>query len=151
MKSRGILAVLAVAIFGAGTAAASVAMEYEPHKVVLRGRLATKTFFGPPGYGENPKTDSKEEEFILALDEPVDVIGNASDPINSETVKDVKEVTVVLLPARGQGPQEQQVALHELSALVGKHVIVHGSLFHAHTGHHHTPILIQTVELPTSG
>ena len=36
------------------------------------GRLTVETFYGPPGYGEDPINDSKEDHCILVLeDEPL--------------------------------------------------------------------------------
>jgi len=38
--------------------------------VALTGVLKTKTEFGPPGFGETPKRDSKVRIFVLKLQEP---------------------------------------------------------------------------------
>ncbi|HYW69635.1 MAG TPA: hypothetical protein VE961_01295, partial [Pyrinomonadaceae bacterium] len=52
---------------------------YQPEKATVTGRIVYRTFFGPPGYGENPKTDSRETQDILLLDSPVDVIRTTHD------------------------------------------------------------------------
>jgi len=48
-------------------------LEYEPAVVELEGKLRVKTFYGPPNFGENPKTDLKERCWILSLDKPINV------------------------------------------------------------------------------
>ena len=104
--------------------------EYEPAVVELEGRLTIKTFFGPPNFGEDPKTDSKEETRILVLDEPINVRAKIeTDPISGPSVENVRELQVVF-----DGP---------LRELVGKKIIVKGMLFHAFTGHHFTDVLIK--------
>ena len=36
--------------------------------------LKIEGFFGPPGYGDNLQTDSKENSYMLNLDKPINVI-----------------------------------------------------------------------------
>jgi hypothetical protein len=48
-------------------------VEYEPAVVELEGRLINTMFFGPPNFGEDPETDSKEMTRILSLDKPINV------------------------------------------------------------------------------
>lgn len=105
-------------------------LTYEPTVVELKGKLITKTFYGPPNYGENPDTDSKEEFAILVLSKPVNVRGNADPDAGYErtTVKHLREMQLVLTM-----PHKE---------LIGKKVIVKGTLFHAFTGHHHTDVLM---------
>ena len=102
-------------------------LRYETANVTLTGRLVYRTFYGPPNYGETPKTDSRETQAILLLDSPIDVIGTPNDEIN-ETERGVKAITLV--------------SDRSLRSFVGKRVTVQGKLFHAHTGHHHTKVLM---------
>ncbi|HEV8588103.1 MAG TPA: DUF4431 domain-containing protein [Pyrinomonadaceae bacterium] len=102
---------------------------YEPEKVTLTGRVVLRTFFGPPDYGENPKTDTKEHNYILILDSLVDVIGTNSE---NETERKVRQVTLVI-----SDPNANQIR-----PFLSKRVKVEGTLFHAITGHHHTRVLM---------
>jgi hypothetical protein len=88
-----------------------------------------QTFFGPPNYGESPTTDSKEDQAILLLDTPICVFTSKSG--NEEGVMNQFAVTLVSVHGR------------DLRPFAGKRAIVEGVLFHANTGHHHTPVLIQ--------
>ena len=105
-------------------------LHYEPEKVSITGTIVSRTFFGPPNYGENPKTDSKESQYILVLDTPIDVVG---DNKYNEAERGVKQITLVV---------------HDFKATpvrpwLGKRVTIEGTLFHAITGHHHTKVLIE--------
>jgi hypothetical protein len=101
-------------------------------RVTLTGKVVSRRFYGPPNYGENPKTDSRESQYILLLDSAIDVIASKDDPMN-ETEHGVKKVTLVVFDFKA----------HPVEPLLGRRVEVEGTLFHAHTGHHHTKVLIE--------
>ncbi len=114
-------------------------LEYEPAVVELKGKLGIETFFGPPNFGENPETDSKERSWILSLNKPINVRAKTeTDPILGPSVEDVRKLQLVM-------PKPYR-------ELIGKKVIVKGTLFHGHTGHHHTDVLldVQSISLATS-
>ncbi len=85
------------------------------------GKLTYETFYGPPGYGEDPTNDSKVKCLILILED---------EPIN-------------------ETPKIQVVYLGEddLSSMINKKVRVIGTFFSSHTGGHNTPILIETRQI----
>lgn len=105
-------------------------LSYQPAVVELKGTLSLRRYYGPPNYGENPKNDTKETMFILILSQPVNVRGNP-DPkagFDRQSVKNIRRIQLVLtIPYKG---------------LIGKRVIVKGTLFHAFTAHHHTDVLM---------
>jgi hypothetical protein len=102
--------------------------------------LVSRTYYGPPNYGENPKTDTKERQYILILDSPRDVVGDQND-IMYKTERGVKRVTLVV----------QDFKAHPVKSLLGSRVEVHGTLFHANTRHHHTRVLIDVTSIKRSG
>ncbi|SRR6266566_3069663 len=110
---------------------------YNNQVVTLMGRVTLRTFFGPPNYGESPKTDSRETQAVLLLDKPVCTLANPKDYDDPENNQ--KEITLV--PAADM----------KLSSYSGKLVSVQGTLFHANTGHHHTPILMSVQTLTVQG
>jgi hypothetical protein len=82
------------------------------------GKLTTETFYGPPGYGEDPENDEKVNQYILYLEE---------DPL-------------------GKMAKMQLVYLgdEDLSKFKNNQVKVKGTFFSSHTGYHNTPILIES-------
>ena len=110
-------------------ASAEKCLHYMGDPVALEGHVTLRTFFGPPNYGEQPTNDSKERQAILRLSNPICVIANSRDSDVAE--QDQSEVTLV--PINGENLRRYQ----------GKAVNVRGTLFHANTGHHHTPVLIE--------
>jgi hypothetical protein len=123
--------------FAASTAAAQRRQfHYEPEQVKLIGKLVQKTFYGPPNYGESPKTDSREHQYILILDSPIDVAGNAEN----ETENRIREITLVV----------HDFKANPVRPWLSRRVAVEGTLFHAITGHHHTKILITVSSIRTA-
>lgn len=106
--------------------------KYDEELVSITGKVVLRTFFGPPGFGESPEIDSKEQQAILVLDKPLCV--NASEDEDAESNQ--KEITLVPL---------KDVSL---SRFEGKNIIAKGMLFHAITGHHHTAVLMLLQEPP---
>ncbi|CAN5187742.1 hypothetical protein BH11PSE11_BH11PSE11_19770 [soil metagenome] len=109
-------------------------LSYGPATVSLEGRVSLRKFYGPPGYGESPKTDARETQAVLILDKPVCTLAGQEDYAEAETGQ--KQITL------------GGAAGIKLAAFSGKRVVARGTLFHAHTGHHHTPVLlsVQTIE-----
>ena len=127
MNIRPLLASL---IFIAQPACAEC-LKYEPAPVTLNGVIRIRVDFGPPNYGEDPKTDSREPHLYLHLDKAVCVDADG-DQDAANNVKLMEMVYFVKLPFR-----------HEW---LGKHVSITGTLFGWQTAHHHTPVLITPTE-----
>src|SRR5882724_9525910 len=51
------------------TAGNAQCLKYPPDTATVTGVVHLKTFFGPPGYGEDPAHDRKETQALLTLDE----------------------------------------------------------------------------------
>jgi len=71
-----------VTLFGLILVAASTAaaqdhnrLSYEPAVVELKGKLIVERKYGPPNFGENPRTDAKVRVPVLLLIKPVRVRG----------------------------------------------------------------------------
>ena len=106
-------------------------LRYEPAVVKLSGILVMDAHYGPPGYGEEPENDEIEQSWILKLDRRVDVIGDPYSDLNSDPVGDVLRVQLV------------NTSKTKLNEHVAQRVMLEGMLFHSHTGHHHTKVLLQ--------
>jgi hypothetical protein len=134
MKTQSALALLLV--FLSTNCAAGVCLKYDDKTVSVRGKVIVRTFFGPPGYGEDPKTDSRERQALLKLDHPICVDASSNEEFE---VAETNQKEITLVPAGS----------FSMSSYIGKRVTVKGSLFHAETGHHHTMILIQLEQPPS--
>lgn len=104
---------------------------FEPNVSIIEGTLITRLYYGPPGYGEDPNNDEQEYPFILLLDDPIKVIAEDADIYNSD-ISDVLEIQLVL--------NKDEVDI--VKQYKNKHIKIQGTLFSAHTGHHHTDILV---------
>lgn len=110
---------------------------YEPALSSLHGKLVRKTFPGPPNYEDIRKGNQPETYWLLKLESPICV---DKDPAQSDLNPAQKDVSLVQLVLR---PQDEKRA----AALSGKSVVANGTLFGAHTGHHHTAILLSVTYL----
>jgi hypothetical protein len=127
MKTFFILLILSL-IFSGVSSAGKPCLHYEGDPVTLNGKVKLQEFYGPPNYGENPETDSRETQAILILAEPICVVGNEDNFGDME--QNQSEITLV--------PQNKE----NLGDYAGKQIMVEGTLFPAHTAHHHTKILM---------
>jgi hypothetical protein len=112
-------------------------LSYEPQTVELDGRLIIKSKFGPPNYGEQPKTDQKVKVPVLVLKNAVSVLPSQEGGYNSQPVYRTTQIQLAFI--------DTATAYRNL---IGKNVVVKGSLFHAHTGHHYTEVVlkVQSIE-----
>jgi hypothetical protein len=82
----------------------------------ISGKLVRRMTYGPPNYGETPKTDSRYPYWVVKLDYPISVITGADIGMPSQIVT-AREMQIRL----GSG-------LRDLASFRGKHVIVQGQL-----------------------
>ncbi|HEX7334337.1 MAG TPA: DUF4431 domain-containing protein [Pyrinomonadaceae bacterium] len=106
-------------------------LPYEPATVELEGRLTVQSKYGPPNYGENPRTDAKVKVPVLVLLTPVNIRGTPGDATNAKSVRGVRRIQLILLNIKT--PYKE---------FTGKIVVVKGTLFHAHSGHHYTRVVM---------
>lgn len=106
-------------------------LKYEPELVTVSGKLVRKTFAGPPNYESIKKGDTPETGFYLSVKQPVCTIASPGSEVNG-SIRNVSLVQLVLEPK----------GYEQLRPLLGKSVTIKGSLFSAHTGHHHAPLLL---------
>jgi hypothetical protein len=112
--------------------AAADCLSYEPAVTTLHGTLIRKTFPGPPNYEDIHQGDEAETYWIFSLDSPICVDQNKSEPDLNPAKKDVRQVELVLQPEM----------YRRYRALLTRRVVATGTLFGAHTSHHHTPVLL---------
>lgn len=124
-----LLAVLSVAPL----AHAADCLHYAGAPLTLTGTVTPKSFYGPPNFGESPKTDSREVQAVLVLPQPICVTANPQTWDDAESGQ--RQITLV--PPKGVNFQHFK----------GKAVMVTGTLFHATTAHHHTAVLMDVTQI----
>lgn len=121
---------VASAIIGgwSGPPAVATCLQYGPAPMTVSGTVVMQQAYGAPNYGEDPEHDDIEVYPLLVLDHQACVSKDPYEPAEwSVTV-----MQMVFLPP----------ALLKKD-WIGRHVTVVGTLFHANTGHHRTPVLIE--------
>ena len=131
--------VLAVVTLVAVHAPLSAQLESD-QPVELRGVLQVGTFYGPPNFGDDPATDSLESSFYLQLLAELRVNEAAVPPDARPLPRWVYMIQLVPVTADSRTWQQ-------LRDLVGSTVQLRGTLMAAHTGHHHSPVLLIVSEV----
>ena len=107
-------------------------VSYEPDTVALTGTILRHTFPGPPNYESVAKGDQPERVWVLHLAAPMCV--SASSDWEKET--GVSQVQLVITDDFSQ-----------YRKFLGRKVVVSGTLYRAHTGHHHTKVLLTVSDI----
>ncbi|HWT01950.1 MAG TPA: DUF4431 domain-containing protein [Pyrinomonadaceae bacterium] len=132
-----ILTLLLLLCASAVCATAQQCLSYEPAEVQLSGTISKQVVPGPPNYQNVRKGDKPETIWILTLDKAICVTGNTDDV--NEPEEDVTDLQLVL----------QQNHFAQLRRMTGQkvQVVSLGKLFHAHTAHHRTKVLLDVKEI----
>ncbi len=102
---------------------------------VVEGVFQTGEFFGPPGYGKNPKTDKIESFYYLQLPTPLmQQQGVSTLPSDVSTSAGLTSFIQLII----NNPKKVKV-----SSYLGHRVRVTGDLISATTGRHRTSILLE--------
>jgi hypothetical protein len=118
-----------------GVTAQDNCLSYEPARVSLTGTISKKTFPGPPNYESIKRGDKPETYWVLHLEKPICTKASADN--DAET--GVADLQLILT--------RKQYALYR--KLLGRRapLTVTGKLSHAITGHHHTPVLMEVINI----
>jgi ketosteroid isomerase-like protein len=111
---------------------------YEPTVSIISGTIKIETFFGPPGFGENPQTDSREDSYILNLDNSINIISKSKDIEEGDFNSTKYNIAKIQLTSTSGV---------KLTNYKNKFVRLTGTFFGAHTGHHHTDVLMDVKKI----
>lgn len=140
ISARFFILSLLLLISSASASAQGGCLSYDPAEVSLTGTILRKTFPGPPNYESVRRGDKPETIWILHLENPVCVTGN-TDEIN-EPEQRVTDLQLVL-----DGTEYAR-----FKKFTGGKISVRatGKLFHAHTAHHRTSVLLAVEDIKKS-
>lgn len=118
------------------TFASNLILNYEPQIVELQGTLELRTYPGPPNYESIQQGDKPEQCYYLKLFQPIDVKPalNFESLINDMVEKDVNLIQLSI--------EKDNLFLLLRKIGINKKIKLKGKLFHRHTGHHHTEVLM---------
>lgn len=112
-------------------------LSYEPSVVQLTGTLMRKVFPGPPNYKDIRSGDTPEVLWLLNLTAPICVDQDKAQADLNPSHKKIRTIQLVL-------PVEY---FNKYKGLLGKRIVVTGTLFGAHTIHQRTPVLLTVSSL----
>jgi Domain of unknown function (DUF4431) len=112
-----------------GLAEAAPCVRYGMHTV--SGTIERIMFYGPPNFGEDPKTDEKGFYPVLKLDHGLPMCAEGSDGFANGSVT-ARKMQMIFI-----GSNKFRKSWY------GKSVEVDGDMFAAQTGWHHTPVMLQ--------
>lgn len=120
-----------IAFIGGAESRSETDLHYEPSIVTLGGTVSLQEFAGPPNYEDVKKGDLPEQYWILSLESPIRVVAAPGDELYS-TQDEVREIQLVCSSSCGK----------RFAFSSGMKVSLTGTLFAAHTGHHHKSVLM---------
>jgi Domain of unknown function (DUF4431) len=132
------LVALGATFFVSSVVSARECLDYEPAMITIQGSVSLKPAYGPPGFGEDPKHDAREDYLALTLDAPVCM--KASSEPHTDDVSETEIKAMQLVFRNGE-------AFKQTEQWIEKRISVTGSLFHGFTGHHHTTVLLKVKEI----
>ena len=95
----------------------------------LTGKLTIEMFSGPPNYGEETSNDVKEEEYVLLLENSLNMLAPLTDSSFYVEKPNIKKL--------------QLISGTSLKHHLNSNIKVTGTLMRAQTGHHHTEVLLE--------
>ena len=109
-----------------------------PNVSTLHGRLIQKEFYGPPGFGQTPKTDAHYTFFVLVLNKPITVYRDPKgSTVNINDLKDsthIEDIDSIQIRDQRTNPM--------LLSNVGKEVTISGLLNEAVAPSEYTPVVL---------
>jgi hypothetical protein len=138
MSTRLLMVTLMLAAGFCSSASAQRCLKYSPTVITLKGTLRSQVFPGPPNYESIKRGDRKERAIILMLAAPTCTTSNDPPQGLDDPETNIREIQLVVTKSAHWRIVERRL---------GKRVVVTGALFHAHTGHHRTKVLIDVTNI----
>lgn len=117
-----------------------------PTQLALSGRLTQRLVWGPPNFGENPKTDRRYAIWVLKLSYPIPVLTDSEfkKSAQSESRKAPVRVSDLQLVPQNVG------SLDTLNAQSGRMTTVVGTLWTAEAPAEYTPVVMHIMRVESA-
>jgi hypothetical protein len=109
-------------------------LDYQPAMATIRGSLSLMPAYGPPGFGEDPAHDAREDHLAITLDSPACMDASSKPQTEDVAETDIRTMQLVF---------RNSDAFRQAKQWIGKKISVTGGPYHRFTGHHHTAVLLQ--------
>jgi hypothetical protein len=113
-------------------------LDYEPAIVTIEGRVSLMPAYGPPGFGEDPDHDAREDYLALAFNPPACIKASLNPSTDNIAEAGIEAMQLTF---------HNSEAFQQAKQWIGKTIAVTGSLYHGFTGHHHTAVLLKVREV----
>jgi hypothetical protein len=133
-----ILIAIGATFLVSSAALAGECLDYEPAIVTIRGSVSLMPAYGPPGFGEDPEHDAREDYLALTFNPPACTKVGLNSLMENVAEADIRAIQLVFR----NGEEFQQA-----KQWIGETIAVTGSLYHGFTGHHHTAVLLKVSEI----
>jgi hypothetical protein len=100
----------------------------------VTGTAVKHCAYGPPGYGEEPQTDSREDSIMLVLDEPIAEL-RVGRGDGDTCIDNVAMFHIATFEKRPKVPQPVDLAQQHFTLIIK-------DLHHAETAHHQTRVML---------
>jgi hypothetical protein len=141
--------IILIALSAFNVAHAQVVLEPANQPVPLSGIIREIHGFGPPGYGEDKKTDAHVTYLAIDLPKPINITCSPERPEWASKDCGAAKRLKLFFPASSGGDPEKLERTAE--KLVGRRVSVTGVLHRADTVGEMTPIYIDVTAIESAG
>ena len=141
---RNLLLALIIAVSGFQTAVAQVVIEPSDRPVSLTGVIKEIHGYGPPGYGENKKTDPPVTYLAIELARPINTPCTPERPEWKSVDCAATKLLKLFFPSSDGSAQQLELSAKQMK---GRRVVITGTLERQTTAGEYTPIVFNVMAI----
>jgi hypothetical protein len=134
----GTLVAIGATCLVSSAVSAGECLDYQPALATIGGSVSLMPAYGPPGFGEDPAHDAREDYLAIALDSPVCMKASSKSQTEDIAETDIRTVQLVF---------RDSDAFRQARQWIGKKISVTGGLYHEFTGHHRTAVQLNVGDI----
>ena len=145
---RTLLIALIIAVSGFRAVCAQVAIEPSDRPVSLIGSITEVHAYGPPGYGEDKKSDPPVTYLAIELLKPINIPCTPERPEWKSTDCAATKRLRLFFPSSDAAARQLELKAREMR---GSQVVITGKLERQTTAGQYTPIILNVTAINTAG